>query len=150
VAINVSELDIDRTKYCDKKVIVLVNSVVSDLPLFIGDGCRCCDTGIPSLDFSYSVANMLDSSICDHGYLDLSWEVVDETVQSFDVTSYAENMDNTAPEVLPAASCPTGEWWCSSNAAMLEQCIDSGWSPRETCLAGYSCKGGPSPYCIIV
>ncbi|KAH8691798.1 hypothetical protein BGW36DRAFT_304276 [Talaromyces proteolyticus] len=168
VAMNVSELDTDRTKYCGKKVIVSVNGVASNLPLFIGDGCERCATGPPGLDLSYSVANTLYSSVCKYGHLDLSWEVVDEIVQSFDVSTYSDNSDytasvqsldvnnyahnmgNTASETLPAGSCPTGEWQCNNNAAILEQCIDNSWSPRETCPAGYSCQGGSSPYCIIV
>lgn len=151
VAMNVSELDSDRKKkkYCGKKVTVTVNGAVSDLPLFIGDGCERCATGEPGLDFSYRVANILNSSVCYHGHLDLSWEVVDEIVQSFDAITDADTTDNTASSTFPAASCPTGEWRCNINAAILEQCIDSSWSPRETCPAGYSCEGGSSPFCII-
>ncbi|KAH8698914.1 hypothetical protein BGW36DRAFT_318579, partial [Talaromyces proteolyticus] len=94
VAMNHTELISDMGKYCGKKVIVSVNGVASDLPLFIGDGCERCatgpsdgtwnPTGAPGLDFSYTVADKLSNLACNDGHIDITWEVVDETLYTFD------------------------------------------------------------------
>lgn len=95
VAMNNTLLGGDMAKYCGKKVVVSVNGVASDLPLFIGDGCERCGTGsstsdtweatgAPGLDFSYSVLNELSSSACADGHIDITWEIVDETLYNFD------------------------------------------------------------------
>ncbi|OBT74461.1 hypothetical protein VF21_06553 [Pseudogymnoascus sp. 05NY08] len=95
VAMNNTLLRGDMAKYCGKKVVVSVNGVASDLPLFIGDGCERCGTGpstsdtwaangAPGLDFSYSVLNELSGSACADGHIDISWEIVDETLYNFD------------------------------------------------------------------
>jgi hypothetical protein len=97
VAMNHSQLVTDMALYCGKRVIVSVNGVPSDLPLFIGDGCERCGTGssssttwnangAPGLDFSYSVLSELSSEACDAGHIDISWEIVDETLHTFDTT----------------------------------------------------------------
>jgi hypothetical protein len=97
VAMNHTQLVGDMATYCGKKVIVSVNGQPSDLPLFIGDGCERCGTGsssstiwdpngAPGLDFSYSVLSELSSSACAAGHIDLSWEIVDETLYNFDTT----------------------------------------------------------------
>lgn len=95
VAMNNTELRSDMAQYCGKKVIVSVNGKKSDLPLFIGDGCQRCGTGssnaktwdaqgAPGLDFSYSVLNELSGgSACDDGHIDISWEIVDESLHKF-------------------------------------------------------------------
>ena len=95
VAMNNTLLRGDMAKYCGKKVVVSVNGVASDLPLFIGDGCERCGTGpstsntweangAPGLDFSYSVLNELSSSACADGHIDITWDIVDETLYNFD------------------------------------------------------------------
>ncbi|OBT46496.1 hypothetical protein VE00_03310 [Pseudogymnoascus sp. WSF 3629] len=95
VAMNNTLLRGDMAKYCGKKVVVSVNGVASSLPLFIGDGCERCgtgpstsdtweSTGAPGLDFSYSVLNELSGSACADGHIDISWEIVDETLYNFD------------------------------------------------------------------
>ncbi|CRG89366.1 hypothetical protein PISL3812_06402 [Talaromyces islandicus] len=95
VAMNHSQLITDMGKYCGKKVQVTVNGVKSDLPLFIGDGCERCSqgtpdqdtwspSGAPGLDFSYSVLEKLSSDACTDGHIDISWEIVDETLWNFD------------------------------------------------------------------
>ncbi|OBT96337.1 hypothetical protein VE01_05843 [Pseudogymnoascus verrucosus] len=95
VAMNNTLLRGDMAKYCGKKVVVSVNGVASNLPLFIGDGCERCGTGpstsdtweangAPGLDFSYSVLNELSGSACADGHIDISWEIVDETLYNFD------------------------------------------------------------------
>ncbi|EED11594.1 hypothetical protein TSTA_107850 [Talaromyces stipitatus ATCC 10500] len=95
VAMNYTQLVVDMGKYCGKRVIVSVNGVPSDMPLFIGDGCERCATGsststtwqpdgAPGLDFSYSVAEKLSSQACDTGHIEISWEIVDELVYQFD------------------------------------------------------------------
>ncbi|OBT88433.1 hypothetical protein VE02_03293 [Pseudogymnoascus sp. 03VT05] len=95
VAMNNTLLGGDMAKYCGKKVVVSVNGVASDLPLFIGDGCERCGTGpststtweangAPGLDFSYSVLNDLSGNACADGHIDISWEIVDETLYNFD------------------------------------------------------------------
>lgn len=95
VAMNNTLLRGDMAKYCGKKVVVSVNGVASALPLFIGDGCERCgtgpstsdtweSTGAPGLDFSYSVLNELSGSACADGHIDITWEIVDETLYNFD------------------------------------------------------------------
>jgi hypothetical protein len=42
---NNTQPSADVSLYCGKKVIVSVNGQLSDMPLFIGDGCECCGTG---------------------------------------------------------------------------------------------------------
>ncbi|OKL64014.1 hypothetical protein UA08_01105 [Talaromyces atroroseus] len=101
VAMNHSLLVGDMSEYCGKKVIVSVNGVASDLPLFIGDGCERCSEGsatsatwdpygAPGLDFSYTVANELNSLACDDGHIEITWEVVDELIYQFDTTGSGE------------------------------------------------------------
>jgi hypothetical protein len=95
VAMNNTLLRGDMIKYCGKKVVVFVNSVASNLPLFIGDGCERCATGpstsgswdangAPGLDFSYSVLNELSGSACAKGHIDIAWNIVDEMLYNFD------------------------------------------------------------------
>ena len=98
VAMNHTQLVGDMALYCGKRVIVSVNGVASDLPLFIGDGCERCGTGsadngvwnpsgAPGLDFSYSVLSELSSSACSAGHIDITWEIVDETLYDFDTNA---------------------------------------------------------------
>ncbi|KAL6789565.1 hypothetical protein GGI42DRAFT_365766 [Trichoderma sp. SZMC 28013] len=95
VAMNRTLLADDLAKYCGKKVIVTSNGVQSNLPLFIGDGCARCaggpstntvwnPNGAPGLDFSYTVAQELNSNACFFGHFDITWGIVDETLYSFD------------------------------------------------------------------
>ncbi|KFY12507.1 hypothetical protein V491_06766 [Pseudogymnoascus sp. VKM F-3775] len=97
VAMNNTELGADLAQYCGKKVIVTVDGKQSDLPFFIGDGCQRCGTGssnsqtwdaqgAPGLDFSYSALNELSGSACNDGHIEISWEIVDETLHEFDTT----------------------------------------------------------------
>ena len=98
VAMNHTQLIGDMSLYCGKKVLVTVNGVQSNLPLFIGDGCERCGTGsssdttwnangAPGLDFSYSVLSQLSSDACNDGHIDISWEIVDETLYNFDTNA---------------------------------------------------------------
>lgn len=94
VAMNHTLLKDNLSTYCGKRVVVTVNGVKSDLPLFIGDGCERCGTGnedgpwnpagAPGLDFSYEVLSGLSASACDAGHIDISWEVVDEVLYDFE------------------------------------------------------------------
>lgn len=95
VAMNHTLLAGNLAKYCGKKVIVTTNGVAHDLNLFIGDGCARCaggpstatawnPDGAPGLDFSYTIAQQLNSNACFNGHFDLSWEIVDETLYNFD------------------------------------------------------------------
>lgn len=95
VAMNHTELTGNLDKYCGKRVIVSVNGVKSDLPLFIGDGCERCGTGLvdnftwnsngaPGLDFSYSVLGELSPQACFAGHIDLTWEIVDDDLYRFE------------------------------------------------------------------
>ena len=95
VAMNRTQLSEDMDIYCGKQVIVSVNGQPSSLPLFIGDGCvRCANgsassdtwdpNGSPGLDFSYTVLSELSSSACADGHIDITWEIVDETLYNFD------------------------------------------------------------------
>jgi hypothetical protein len=98
VAMNHTLLAGDLAKYCGKKVIVTTNGVAHDLDLFIGDGCARCaggsstntvwnPDGAPGLDFSFTVAQQLNSDACFFGHFDLSWEIVDETLYDFDTNA---------------------------------------------------------------
>ncbi|KAM0744664.1 hypothetical protein ACQRIT_000048 [Beauveria bassiana] len=83
-----------RAQYCGKRVIVTVNGVVSDTPFFIGDGCERCAHGSDStwdpngaagLDFSYTALDALSPSACQNGHIDISFDIVNETLYHFDV-----------------------------------------------------------------
>ncbi|KAI7975650.1 hypothetical protein EIK77_004005 [Talaromyces pinophilus] len=96
VAMNVTQLEDDLTQYCGMQVIVYVNGVESNLPFFIGDGCKRCSEGSPTqttwnqygapgLDFSYTALKELASGhACNDGYMEISWEIVDNKLYSFD------------------------------------------------------------------
>lgn len=94
VAMNHTLLAGNLKKYCGKRVIVTVNGKQSSTPFFIGDGCVRCATGsststhwnangAPGLDFSFSALNQLSSQACNAGHVDISWEIVDETIHTF-------------------------------------------------------------------
>ncbi|KKO96630.1 hypothetical protein THAR02_11268 [Trichoderma harzianum] len=98
VAMNHTLLAGDLAKYCGKKVIVTRNGIQSNLPLFIGDGCERCGSGLstntiwnpsgaPGLDFSYTVAQELDNNACFNGHFDVTWEIVNETLYNFDTNA---------------------------------------------------------------
>ncbi|KAM0512091.1 hypothetical protein ACHAPE_009239 [Trichoderma viride] len=98
VAMNHTLLAGNLAKYCGKKVIVTTNGVAHDLDLFIGDGCARCaggsstntvwnPDGAPGLDFSFTVAQQLNSEACFFGHFDLSWEIIDETLYDFDTNA---------------------------------------------------------------
>ncbi|CEO60119.1 hypothetical protein PMG11_04759 [Penicillium brasilianum] len=182
VAMNNTQLGADPSKYCGKKVVVTVNGQKSDLPLFIGDGCQRCGTGsstsdtwnaqgAPGLDFSYSVLDQLSGgSACNDGHVEISWEILDETIYNIDGSSSgftsssgssgssSSGSQSATPTTMATSasaaaqatassstSCSDNAWQC--NGDVLEQCIGSAWTPRSTCAAGTSCKGGSSPYC---
>lgn len=82
-----------RAKYCGKRVIVTVNGKKSDIPFFIGDGCERCAHGSDSvwnangaagLDFSYSALSQLSPLACQNGHIDISYEIVNETLYNFE------------------------------------------------------------------
>jgi hypothetical protein len=92
---NATQLKGDLATYCGKQVIVSVNGVASNLQFFIGDGCKRCGTGsanndvwdrngAPGLDFSYTALNALSSSACADGHIDITWEIVNSTLYTFD------------------------------------------------------------------
>ncbi|KAL7929771.1 hypothetical protein V8C35DRAFT_324903 [Trichoderma chlorosporum] len=98
VAMNHTQIAGNLAEYCGKRVVVTVNGVQSDLPLFIGDGCERCGTGsktstvwnpngAPGLDFSYSVLSELNSNACSTGHIDISWEILNETLYDFDTNA---------------------------------------------------------------
>lgn len=98
VAMNNTQLAEDRNLYCGKQVIVEVNGVAHDLPLFIGDGCLRCAEGpasstvwnpqaAPGLDFSYSVLSELSSDAYNAGHVEISWQILDQAVYDF-ITAY--------------------------------------------------------------
>jgi hypothetical protein len=95
VAMNRTQLIGDMANYCGKKVIVSINGQPSSLPLFIGDGCERCAGGsassntwdpnsAPGPDLSYTTLSELSSSACADGHIDITWEIVDETLYNFD------------------------------------------------------------------
>ncbi|RAO69044.1 uncharacterized protein BHQ10_005056 [Talaromyces amestolkiae] len=175
VAMNNTQLSSDMPLYCGKKVIVSVNGQPSDLPLFIGDGCERCGTGsatatswdtvgAPGLDFSYEVLNELSrGAACADGHIDISWEIVDETLYDFDCTgsgltqgpvsgpvpgSQASSPPTSSPPSTLTTSiveiptettgnltqCSDATWRCNSN--VLEQCYNGVWNSRATCASG--------------
>lgn len=95
VAMNNTQLSADLAGFCGKKVNVYFDGVLSDLPLFIGDGCERCatgppdatvwnPTGAPGLDFSYSALTDLGGdAACQAGHISVTWEIVDELVFDF-------------------------------------------------------------------
>ncbi|TFA98342.1 hypothetical protein CCMA1212_009896 [Trichoderma ghanense] len=98
VAMNHTQIAGNLAEYCGKRVVVTVNGVKSDLPLFIGDGCQRCGTGsrtntvwnpngAPGLDFSYTVLSELNNNACFAGHIDISWDIVDETLYNFDTNA---------------------------------------------------------------
>ncbi|KUL81544.1 hypothetical protein ZTR_10060 [Talaromyces verruculosus] len=188
VAMNNTQLSADMSRYCGKKVIVSVNGQPSDLPLFIGDGCERCGTGsatatswdaagAPGLDFSYEVLNELSGgAACADGHIDISWEIVDETLYNFDstgsglaqgpVSGLALSSQASSPATSSTPStlvtsivaiptettgtstqCSDGTWQCNGN--VLEQCYNEVWNPRATCTAGMTCQGDSNPYCAF-
>ncbi|KAK5988064.1 hypothetical protein PT974_12201 [Cladobotryum mycophilum] len=101
VAMNHTELAGNFAKYCGKRVRVSVNGITYNQPLFIGDGCERCGTGpssnnkwnavgAPGLDFSYSVLSELSSSACHAGHIEISWEIINETLYGFDMNAAGE------------------------------------------------------------
>ncbi|KAM0262587.1 hypothetical protein ACHAQJ_001632 [Trichoderma viride] len=98
VAMNHTQIAANLAEFCGKRVVVTANGVQSNLPLFIGDGCARCGTGsktntvwnpngAPGLDFSLSVLSELNSNACFAGHIDISWEIVDETLYDFDTNA---------------------------------------------------------------
>lgn len=139
VAMNNTLLGGDMAKYCGKKVVVSVNGVASDLPLFIGDGCERCGTGsstsdtweatgAPGLDFSYSVLNELSSSACADGHIDISWEIVDETLYNFDT-------DGSGTAQGPASGSSSSGSSSSSAAATTSATSTSSSAAQESTSA---------------
>jgi len=117
VAMNHTQLVGDMAKYCGKRVIVSVNGVPSSLPLFIGDGCARCaggsyssdswnPVGAPGLDFSYTVLNELSSNACNDGHIDITWEIVDETLFTFDTTGAGTAQGPVAGSCHPQTRLP--------------------------------------------
>lgn len=132
VAMNHTQLVGDMAAYCGKKVIVSVNGKPSSLPLFIGDGCARCaggsassnswdPNGAPGLDFSYSVLSQLSSDACAAGHIDITWEIVDESIFTFDTNGSGivqqfvaapgggSNTQPTTTVASPAQAAPTVE-----------------------------------------
>lgn len=188
VAMNNTQLSSDMPLYCGKKVIVSINGQPSDLPLFIGDGCERCGTGsatatswdslgAPGLDFSYEVLNELSrGAACADGHINISWEIVDETLYDFDSTgsglaqgpvsgpvpgSQTSSPTTSSPPLTLATSiveiptettgestqCSDATWRCNGN--VLEQCYNEVWNPRATCASGMTCQGDSNPYCTF-
>ncbi|KAM3453871.1 hypothetical protein MY8738_009195 [Beauveria namnaoensis] len=83
-----------RTTYCGKRVIVTVNGVTSSTPFFIGDGCERCardsdsvwnPSAAAGLDFSFTALDTLSPLACSNGHIDISFDIVNETLYHFDV-----------------------------------------------------------------
>lgn len=125
VAMNHSQLDGNLGTYCGKKLVVKVNGVASDLPLFIGDGCERCGNGTadqtewdqygaPGLDFSYEVAMQLNSDACSQGHFDITWEILDETIYDFDTstgsTGSSGGSGSSSVAVVPTATAATSSY----------------------------------------
>ncbi|UKZ76883.1 hypothetical protein TrVFT333_004598 [Trichoderma virens FT-333] len=98
VAMNHTLLASNLGKYCGKKVVVSINGVPSSIPFFIGDGCERCGTGsstntvwnpngAPGLDFSLSSLDALNPNGCFAGHINLSWQILDQTLYNFDTNA---------------------------------------------------------------
>ncbi|KAM0245007.1 hypothetical protein ACHAQJ_010678 [Trichoderma viride] len=98
VAMNHTLLAGNLAKYCGRQVVVSINGQPSSTPFFIGDGCERCGTGsstngqwnpngAPGLDFSYTALNALNSNACFAGHIDISWQILDQTLYNFDTNA---------------------------------------------------------------
>ncbi|CAG8095861.1 unnamed protein product [Penicillium olsonii] len=122
VAMNRTQLGLNPSLYCGKRVVVSVNGQPSDLQLFIGDGCERCSVGsssskiwnaesAPGLDFSYSVLDHLaGGNACNAGHIAISWEILDEKLYEFDESSLGlpfvdQPMLSNAVAVEPSVKC---------------------------------------------
>lgn len=82
------------TIYCGKRVIITVNGVTSSTPFFIGDGYERCArssdsmwnlSAVARLDFSFTALNTLLLLAYLNGHIDISFDIVNETLYYFDV-----------------------------------------------------------------
>lgn len=122
VAMNNTQLGMDLSLYCGKRVVVFVNGKQSDLQLLIGDGCERCGVGssssniwdaegAPGLDFSYTVLDKLSNGdACNTCHLVISWEILDERLYEFDESSFGsssitESMMSNAAALESPAKC---------------------------------------------
>ncbi|CAG8243335.1 unnamed protein product [Penicillium salamii] len=122
VAMNNTQLGMDLSMYCGRRVVVSINGRQSDLQLFIGDGCQRCGLGssvsdiwnaegAPGLDFSYTVLNELsDGNACTAGHVAISWEILDEKIYDFDdrssaIISVYDSMSSHTTAVEPLVQC---------------------------------------------
>ncbi|KAJ6003727.1 hypothetical protein N7522_006419 [Penicillium canescens] len=131
--------------------------------------------GAPGLDFSYTVLDELaGGNACSLGHLAISWEITDTTINDIvnsssgvplpsvskqpGYTTASASPQCSAPLLVPsrvqiganttissATACTDNVWKRDGN--VLEQCIGTTWTPRETCFAGWRCRGGSNPYC---
>lgn len=175
VAMNVTQLRANPSRYCGKKVIVYKNGRRFDFNLFIADGCERCsigsasvDTwnpnGAPGLDFSLRILDQITGGeACHDGYAHIEFEILDETLHSFEgvlptpivLSSHSASALNQGTNLAssPAAlatttspACPENNvWQCNGN--VLEQCINLIWTPRAICRDGLTCQGNSRPYC---
>lgn len=96
VAMNVTELRANPSRYCGKKVIIYKNGRRFDLDLFIADGCERCSIGSASgdtwnpngasgIDLSKEVLDQITGNkACHDGYTHIEFEIVDQTLFSFE------------------------------------------------------------------
>ena len=165
VAMNHSQLVGDMALYCGKKVVVSVNGVASDLPLFIGDGCARCGTGssssdvwnadgAPGLDFSYSVLSELSSSACTDGHISITWEIVDETLYNFDTNAPGSpegpvgGSGSSSPATSAAAAAPPAQSPASSaspSSSPATTAVAAPAPPVQTSASNPSPSPSPSP-----
>lgn len=92
LSMNLTQLSSGITLFCGKEVVIPMNDNVSDLPLFVSEGCERCAAGsassdiwnpatAPGLDLNYSVLNELANCAACAGHIQITWEIRDVHVQ---------------------------------------------------------------------
>jgi hypothetical protein len=165
VAMNHTLLAGNLAKYCGRQVVVSVNGKASSTPFFIGDGCERCGTGsstnsvwnpngAPGLDFSFTALSALNSNACFAGHIDLSWQILDNTLYNFDtnapgqpegpVSGGGSNPGNGGG-TSPPATCSWAGHCQGASCSSDDDCSDSLVCASGKCNADSGSGSTPPP-----